>query len=342
MEINKLDLQTALDAIKPGVSAKEIIEHSDSFAFLNGYVFSYNDEISMGHPIPGLDITGVVKAEELHQLLRKVKQSVLSVEITEGEFLVRFGKGSAGLCLVRESSLPLDEVSSIKEYLPITSDFIDALNFVLPTCSRDMTLPMLTCVHIRSDGWMEATDNQKIARHRYSRIDIDSVLVPAHICPYISKLQPVGIQQTRGWLHFINKEGTTLSCRIFEQGFPPDAKVQSSLVLEDGVDIILPKRVIELIDRASVFGSRKHFLDDEVTLRFARRVLIVSAKNDSGWFEEECPIRYTGNDLEVSLSPNFMASILLKSAKCTVTADKIGFGGDDWVFVSTVHYVKTS
>ena len=47
MKLNKADLQRALEIVKPGLANKEMIEHSTSFAFINGKVITYNDEISL-------------------------------------------------------------------------------------------------------------------------------------------------------------------------------------------------------------------------------------------------------------------------------------------------------
>jgi len=336
MEINKKDLLVALDAVKPGVSSKDIIEHANSFAFLAGKVFSYNDEISMSHPVPNLGIVGVVRAEELHKLLQKIKQEKISVTVTESELLVAFGKASAGLGLVVEGRLPLDEVAEVDSYVDISPDFLDALEFVVPNCSTDMTMPTLTCVHIRGDGWVEATNNQRIARHRIIELGIEPALIPAHICQHVIRMAPIGLQKTEGWLHFINKAGTTLSCRVFEKGFPDDADIQASMHMEKGVDIILPNTVLEIVDRASIFGNRDHFIDNQIKFSFQEKKLIVSAQNASGWYDEQCSIRYKGRDMEVSLSPDFMANILSKTLTCRLTKNKIGFKEENWEFVSVL------
>ena len=70
MKLNKTDLQKALEIVKPGLANKEMIEHSTSFAFIGGRVVTYNDEISLSHPVEGLEIEGAIHAEELYKLLR--------------------------------------------------------------------------------------------------------------------------------------------------------------------------------------------------------------------------------------------------------------------------------
>ena len=63
MQINRQNLQKALEIVKPGLSNKEIIEQTTSFAFIDGKVVTYNDEISICHPVEGLTLEGAVKAD---------------------------------------------------------------------------------------------------------------------------------------------------------------------------------------------------------------------------------------------------------------------------------------
>jgi len=51
MKINKNELKNALEIVKPGLANKEIIDQSTSFAFMNDCIVTYNDEISVSHPV---------------------------------------------------------------------------------------------------------------------------------------------------------------------------------------------------------------------------------------------------------------------------------------------------
>ena len=52
MKINRKELLDTLSIVSPGVSNKEMaIEQATTFAFLKDRVVTYNDEISISHPI---------------------------------------------------------------------------------------------------------------------------------------------------------------------------------------------------------------------------------------------------------------------------------------------------
>ena len=74
MKINKAELQTALEKVKPGLASRELIEQSTSFAFMGDRVVTYNDEISISHPVAGVDINGAVKAQALYDFVSEVKK----------------------------------------------------------------------------------------------------------------------------------------------------------------------------------------------------------------------------------------------------------------------------
>ena len=67
MKVNKEKLRQALEIVRPGLANKEVIEQATSFAFMDGRVVTYNDEISISHPVEGIEIEGAVKADQLYQ-----------------------------------------------------------------------------------------------------------------------------------------------------------------------------------------------------------------------------------------------------------------------------------
>ena len=75
--MQKQELITALEKVKPGLASKDLIEQSTSFAFINGKVITYNDEISISHPVKDLKIEGAVQAESYINFYQKPRQKRL-------------------------------------------------------------------------------------------------------------------------------------------------------------------------------------------------------------------------------------------------------------------------
>lgn len=327
----KAELQKALEQVKPGLANKELIEQSTSFAFMGDKVVTYNDEISISHPIEGMELTGAVKAEELYQLISKLQQEDFEMQINEGELVVQSGKAKAGLTLESKIVLPLADLSSIGEWKPLPSDITEAMKFVLPAASSDMSKPIFTCIHIRGDGMVEATDNLRVTRFKTKGACSDSCLIPASVAQVLAKYPIIEIAEGTGWNHFRTKEATIFSCRIFEGVFPD---VDASGIMDvKGETLELPKGLSDILDRARVFAKRDFALDSEVLISIRDKKIIVKGQSEYGWFEEEANIRYNNAPITFYIHPDFLKEMLSATTACVVGESSIKFTGENWEHV---------
>ena len=163
--MKRTDLLNALEQVKPGLAGKEVIQQTTSFAFMAGKVVTYNDEISISCPIEGLEIEGAVQADELYKFLNRVKADDIEMTEADSEIQIKAGRARVGLTLVEKVVLPLESISAEGKWKKLPDDFIKALEFVLFTCSQDMSRPILTCINIREDGIIESSDAHRITQY---------------------------------------------------------------------------------------------------------------------------------------------------------------------------------
>jgi len=168
MQIQKEVLLNALEVVKPGLANKPIIEQATSFAFMGGRVITYNDEISISHPLPELeDITGAVEADSLYKFLGKIKpddKGNIELSLNEKfEIVVKSGRSKAGLTLQSEITLPLNEEDFAEkdDWLTLPENFTKFLAIAMGSCGKDMSKPVLTCVHISEEGFIGGADNYR-------------------------------------------------------------------------------------------------------------------------------------------------------------------------------------
>jgi DNA polymerase III sliding clamp (beta) subunit (PCNA family) len=334
--MKKSDLQVALEIVKPGLSGNEVIEQSTSFAFIKGRVTTYNDEISVSHPVPGLSITGAVKAEELYQFLRKIKAEDLELEVRDNEIQLTSGKAKAGLLLQQEIKLPLDEIGEHGDWEDLPSNFLKGLKFAIPSCSTMSSRPILTCVHVNDGGYIEASDSYRISRLTLKEnMPVKTFLLPSSSARTVLSLNPVQIAEGNGWIHFKTESGTVLSCRIFEDKFPditPFSKVT-------GDQITLKENITDILDRAMVFAKRDDSKTETINLSFSKGVLTVSSQSDAGWFQETQRIKFM-ETLSFSINPAFLKDILKETQEFTFSKAALRFEGEDWFFVVALQMTK--
>ena len=332
MKINKIELQKALEIVKPGLANKEIIEQSTAFAFIKGRVVTYNDEISLSHPIKGLEVEGAIQATELYQLLGKLKSEEVEIEVKGSEILLSSGRSKAGLTLQQEIKLPLKEIGEQGKWKPLPENFLKHLGFAMTSCSRDMSRPVLTCININGNH-IEASDGYRITRCELEEeMPVKGFLLPATSAVELHKLKPVQVAEGDGWMHFQTEVGTVMSCRIFEDEFP---NINSHLEVE-GVQITLPRVMNEIMDRAEVFAKRDYMLDESIEITLENKHIRITAKSDTGWFEEEMPIRYEDSPVSFSIAPYLLKGILEETLVGVLSENRLRFEGEGWIYVTVL------
>lgn len=338
MKINKSNLQKALEIVKPGLASKELIEQATSFAFINGCVITYNDEISISHPVDGLELEGAIQAEKLYSILTKLKTDEIEVTINDKEIILQSGKSKIGLTLQSEIKLPLDEdVSEVGKFKKLPANFLKYLKFAVGGSSKEQSQPILTCVNVTQEGEIISSDGFRVTICSLdSEMPVQSFLLPVRSVIDVIKLQPTRIAEGTGWIHFKTDEGTVISCRIFEDEYPD----VSTHVQCKGSKLTFPSVVSEMIDRASVFAKRDFTIDELISVSIADKKLKISSDADCGWFEEETNIKYSDTPISFQIMPYLLKGILSEQSECTISSNKMKFEGEGWIYVTALSETK--
>ncbi len=330
MKVDKNDLQNALSKVSPGLAHKELIYQSTSFAFLGDRVVTYNDEISISHPVEGLDIVGAVKAQPLYSFLERVKADEIDIALDGQQIVIKAGKAKAGFVLEQEIALPLDELGEITKWEDAPGNFIPALQLCYPCCSMDWSRPVLTCVHAK-DNVMEASDSYQIIRYQLDgKVSVGEMLLPFTTAKELVKYNVTHMAKGEGWLHFSTPEGTIFSSRV-PDGIFPDV---DAFLDVDGPEVSFPSSSLEILSRASVFAKDEILLDMPlVTVTIASDRVKFHTRNQDGWFEEEDKVEYNAAPVEFVASVESLSNLLSKMTSCIIGSNRVKFSGDCWEHV---------
>jgi hypothetical protein len=336
MKLNKKELQKALKIVKPALANTELIEQSTSFAFLEDCVVTYNDSISISHPVEGLELRGAVRAEELYQFLDKIDQKEIQMKLFENEIKLKAKNSKAGLRLEKEIKLPLEEKGDIKttDWQDLPEEFISDLRFISDSASRDLSRRVLTCVHVK-ETYMEASDSFQIMQVQFpnGQFPYPGVLIPAENINDIAKVNPIQIYRTEGWVHFRNPEGTVISSRVLIEDYPDT----SDHFDVDGSKVTFPKKMQSILDRVMVFTEKDDIKKEAMSVKLKDNMLRIEAENDKGsWIEEKAKVDYKGPEESFWVSPQLLKNILNRSSECSLGKEKIKFTGDGWQYVAVL------
>ena len=326
MKVNRKKLVTALDQVVPGLAGKEIIEQTHSFIFKDGEVLTFNDEISVRFPI-NIGIEGAVKASEFHKLISKLKDTEIELTQEKGEIRVKGKRTRAGISMESEISMPLDEIQPPEKWDKLPKDFGDAVSFCLFSVSTDMTKPILRCLSVKGSRII-SSDDFRITKHRIKKI-AKEFLIPGSVARQLIPYKPVKYAIVEGWLHFKNEEGVIFSCRTYQEKYP---NVTKFLDVE-GVEVVLPKKLPAILERAGIFTKTKFEQDSCVKILIKKGKIIVKGKGDSGWMRESCNIKYKGEPVEFIINHEFFAQTLELLRKATIGDTSLKLTGDRFVHV---------
>lgn len=335
MKIEREKLKRALEIVKPGLSNKDIIEQSTSFAFIAGFVVTYNDEISIKHPIES-DLQGAIKAEELYKFISKLKADEIEIESENDSLIFKCGRIKAGFQVESEIKLPLnDEMFQIGKWYSLPDKFIEYLKFCASTCSQILTLPKLTCVHVCKDGYIESSANTRIFHYDFGKeFKVNTFLLPQNSANVVTKYNIIKIAESEGWVHFKTDEGTVISCRTFNDTYVDTA--QYLKLKKGGSKIVFPDNLKEILDRAIIFTEEENVANSYVDIEVGAKKIVVKSKSETAWFEESSRIKYDGEPVSFTITVKLIADILSLTNECILLDKMLRFTGENWVYLSYV------
>lgn len=334
MKIDRKALCGALESVKPGLAKDDsILEQASSFAFMGNRIVTYNDTISISAEVPGLDLYGAIKAEDLYKFIKKLKKDEIEISLGDNQVLIKSGRSKAGLNIYQTVVLPVkDELGTISQWYDLPPDFITGVSLAYPLCSKDLTKPKLLCVHIREDGIIEASDGYRIMQYNTGDgIPVGDFLLIKNTARSLCSYGVTQIAQTQGWTHFRTGDKRIIfSCRMFNDVYPDT----SGFFKVKGTEIKLPKTLKDALELGSVFSNNTLDAVDMVDLLIEDRKLLIRAENENGsWFEEPLNIRYEGEPIAFSIPPTFLIELLNKCDSCILNDNTITFKGDKWTHV---------
>lgn len=337
IRIARVDLLTALEAVQPGLSTREIVEQSSCVVFRKGKVIAFNDEVAVTSR-SGLpkDFTGAVLAKPLLTVLQKMPEDEVQLLVKEAELIIVGKKRKAGLRFEAEITLPVETVEAPEDtaWKPLSQEFTEAINIVKEGAGKDESEELLTCVHI-TPKFVETSDTYQITRYKVKTSLEKSILVRRDSIKHITPLDMTEFAVTPTWIHFRNPAKLMLSCRLFAEdssGFPD---LTPYLEVPDGKPATLPKGLVKALEIANEFTS-ENVDSNLVNLTLKSGKVIVKGVGISGWYREVRKLVYTGPTLNFCISPKQLMEIVTKYNDCVVSKDRLRVSGGRWIYCTVL------
>lgn len=322
MKVNREKLLASLEAVLPGVSSREVVEQSCCIVFRGGRAFSFNDELFCSVKSP-IEIEGAVKAKPLLELLHKLPEEELEIEVSEGKVKIQGDRRKSSINMESKVTLPVECIETPAKWRKLSEGFLEAFKIVGDCCGQDQSRFVLTCVHIDPE-WIEACDRYQLCRYFMDTGIKESVLVRQVAMKSVVDTDVVEFSLTDGWLHFRNPKGLQFSCRRYPNKYP---SLEGFLDVK-GSKTSLPKDIEAEIAKASIFSQAM------VTVELRPGKMRITGRGADGWFKRTDDVEYKGAELGFHVAPRLLLEIVRRGEKMIIGDGRLKVTTDKWSYVS--------
>ena len=329
--MQRKEIEKALKAVKPGVASKDIVESMTYFFLTGTHIISYNDKISIQHPLK-TGIKAFVKAEALMRVVFACTAMEMDMVMKEDTLNIKAKRLNVKLATIEDPEF-LTRTDLIAKSLkkakwkPLPNNFMDSIelcSFVAASMESEYTL---SCVKVEGKDCV-ASDNQRIAMATLDS-EMDLMYLKANEVKHITAIQPAYYYIAKAWVHFKSEDDCIFSIRKVDGSFPDF----SQFVKFKGDKVSLPKTILEGTEIASIFSDTDKPLID-VTI--SEGACIVSVKSVGGSSKFKSKIKYKGPDLKFTINPDFLSEMMKHSTDLIIAKDKIRLTTENFTLVTSL------
>jgi len=325
MKIEVAELTSILQAVAKGTSPKDILEQSTCFIFSDGEVVSYNDSVSVSHPLD-VGFEGAVNAAKLLGVLEKISGTAI-LSVKKGSLSLKCGKVEASVKMEAEILLPIQDVEIPEEFRALPKGFLAALLTCWPSTSADMTREILTCVHIK-DKLVESCDNFRATRTFLKKSIKGDLLIPRNVIAMLNSLKVDAYAAEGGWLHFGNPAGCVISCRTYSAEYPTK-EISALFDIGEGTKITFPQELGDMVDRVGIMAEAVFDQDRKVTVTVSEGSIRVKGEGALGWLTEDRKCSYKGKqEVSFSIHPRFLQHATERNMEAVVESNRLKITGE--------------
>lgn len=322
MKVNRQELLKILDAAKPGLAAKEIIQQQVHFIFTGEAVTTYNDKICIIYPYK-TDFKFSVQGDEFYKVLDGISDAEVEIVQDDKQIKINSKKTKAGLSTLLEENekvekliAKLQKITSEKRFFRVLpEDFIDGMFLCMFTASKDMTTGVNCCVGVRKNEVL-STDKLRLSRYEMKSEIKEEMLIPGQEVMELVKYKVTKYGLSDGWVHFLTDDGVMFNCRTMAGVYPFDRI--SSYFKQRKDAVTLPDELRGVMQNAIVMASGDVDIAKMVEVTIDNGKITCRSEKERGWMEKTVDFDYKGKKMHFFVNPIFMAQILVSATSLSL------------------------
>jgi hypothetical protein len=326
------DLLAVLEAVKPGLAAKERFDQGTCFVFKDGHVHTLNEEVYCRCPLPpGIDLKGAVPARPLMGILGQLADEEINLTVSH-DFLKLSGKGKlAEIWMADEIKLPIGEVKVPKAWRTLPKDFCEAIGVVEP-CTGPDPQSRYAFVHLHPE-FIEACDNQRLCRWRLRTGISRPTLLRGTSIRHIARLGMTDFAEADAWVLFRNPHGLVLACRRLLEEYLDLARVFDF----EGKPLTWPHRLPQALARAQVFSIQQPEENNRLLVELRPGKMKVIGTGIIARFTESLTLRdYPGPAFRFTIKPRILADLSKRCSTCEIGSNRLRVKTDQYEYIAVL------
>ncbi|MCP4373937.1 MAG: hypothetical protein GY797_38410 [Deltaproteobacteria bacterium] len=316
--MNRKKLLDVLKKVKPGIADKDIVESMTYFYFSGKEVVTYNDKISILHPLE-TEFNLFVKADDLYKIVSLSKAEKLKIVENGTQLNIRSAQMNVNLTTIIDEEI-VDRIGLIEKSLKdvkwkkLPSNFMESATLCSFAAAKIEAESTLSCVYIKGEKIMAFNNDQFASATLKGKVS--EMFLKASQLSNLVSIEPELYVVTKAWLHFKSEDGCVFSIRRIDGDFP-EKDMEGALDFE-GRSVDLSTDILEGADIASIFVDT---MEPVISVKITKGKCIVSVTSEGGGSQHRSKLVYEGPDIEFNLNPDFLREMLAHSTTITVDDD---------------------
>ncbi len=296
MNIIRKDLLNALKICMPGVeTGNTILEGADTFIFKDGFIYSYNDNISIAAPYSTVDskdrpcyLVGAVKAKEFFELISRIKADNIKIIIKDNKWIIKNESIRVELTVLENSLMErIEKINAAPKWSKLPERFFDGLSLCYFNSNKN-SIPGIYC----EKSIMTSTDEIRINWYLLGEAISEPFWISDNSAKELLKMPDIEKYCiSKAWVHFQSKNKAIFSCKKLAGDYP--LKMVSKIVTDNSltkndISLNLPKELPEAIDRAAALAmSTDSESPNSVKLTFYDDHIEIYSERPNGKYSEK-------------------------------------------------------
>jgi len=326
MKIQRAELLEALNAVKPGLATKSIVQQMEHVLFTGHDLITYNDQIGVLYPFE-TDFKVSVNYADLYKIITKIKVDELELSVKESELLITTESTKAGLVTIATdeigdsldgliNQLPSDENKFEWQELP--SDFLKGALLCIPAAAQDLSQGVLACLYVNGTNLI-CSDNLRVSWYELSEDTNVEFFIRAGTIKELSSFDIKQFCVSDSWINFCTDNNVVFSTRLIRG---KSMEYFLDLFKEfKGTTVDLPDGLKIIVESAAVMAEDEAVRDMRITLQ--KGEMVCMTHNARGWIEKTIPAKFNRKTpVDFSVSATFLQQILNLPLTMTVGENK--------------------